>query len=181
MMIRKPFFIMRHGQSTDNATGLISGAGSDPHLTAQGRLQAEEAREIYKTLSPLPDRIIVSGLVRTHQTAHLVVGHTDFVIEPGLNERHLGELDGKISESEQKARKTLPGEESATAHAIRVIMAVNRHLEDSDLPLFICHGGTIRRILEETQLTDAVTVGNAEIYSLMPSGTIWTISRPALD
>ena len=169
---------MRHGQSEDNVRGLISGAGSDPDLTELGREQARRARDIFLQLNPAPTRIVVSTLKRTHQTAQIVTGHTDFIIEAGLNERHLGELDGKISEAEQKARKVLPGEEANASHVERVIVSVNRYLEGNDLPLFICHGGTIRRILEGTGLNTMVAVENARIYGLRPSGSGWEILHP---
>ena len=168
---------MRHGQSHDNARGLISGAGSDPDLTSFGEDQARLAAALFKALDPIPSHIVVSSLKRTHQTASLVTGHANFIIDADINERHLGEHDGLITELRQKELKTLPGEESSIAHSIRVILAVNRHLESLPLPLFICHGGTIRRLLEETDLTSAVTVGNAEIYKLAPNGSKWTIVR----
>lgn len=168
---------MRHGQSHDNARGFISGAGSDPDLTELGEDQARLAATIYNALNPSPTHIVVSSLKRTHQTAALVTGHSNFIIDADINERHLGEQDGLITELRQKELKTLPGEETSNDHAIRVILAVNRHLESLPLPLFICHGGTIRRLLEETDLTSAVTVGNAEIYKLAPSGSKWTIVR----
>ncbi len=175
-LLLKPFYVMRHGQSEDNARGLISGAGSDPNLTELGQEQARLAREIYLKLSPVPTRIVVSTLKRTHQTAELVVGHTDFIIEAGLNERHLGELDGKISEAEQKARKTLPGEESSDTHRARVITAINTHLSGEEIPLFVCHGGTVRRIIEVAEVTGIVHIGNAEIYKLSPDADkFWTI------
>ena len=170
---RKPFYLMRHAQSTDNEQGLISGAGSDPHLSALGRAQAEEARQVYLKLGTLPEKIIVSGLVRTHQTAHLVVGHTDFIIDPNLNERHLGDLDGKISEAEQITRKTLPGEESSADHRARVLKALNQHLTRDTLPLFICHGGTVRRVMELTGIRHEQRIGNAEIFYLAPGTSGW--------
>lgn len=168
---------MRHGQSEDNARGFISGAGSDPDLTELGREQARLARDIYLKLSPLPTRIIVSTLKRTHQTAHLVVGHTDFIIEAGLNERHLGDLDGAITEAEQKSRKVLPGEELSNAHRARVLAAINAHLSGNDIPLFVCHGGTIRRVIELAQITDKITIGNAEIYRFLPESNGWKFIR----
>lgn len=172
----KPFYVMRHGQSEDNARGLISGAGSDPNLTELGQEQARLARNIFLKLFPAPTRIVVSTLKRTHQTAQLVVGHTDFIIEPGLNERHLGELDGRVSEAEQKARKILPGEELSVAHRARVISAINTHLSGNDIPLFVCHGGTVRRIIEVTDVSGIAHIGNAEIYMLNPNpDKFWTI------
>lgn len=170
---------MRHGETTDNALGLISGAGSDPHLTDKGREQALAARLIFTGLPVRPTKIVTSGLRRTHQTAELVIGHTEFIVDPDLNERHLGKHDGKISEIEQKALGQLPNEESSEDHAERVIRSVNRHLKDGEMTLFVCHGGTIRRILERLELRDKLRVENAEIYKLEPGvENGWIISVP---
>lgn len=162
----KTFYIMRHGQSFDNASGLISGAGSDPHLTLKGYKQAEIASLTFAKLNPRPVRIISSGLVRAHVTAQVVTGAVEIIQDPDLNERHLGELDGKISEAEQKIMKILPGEETSLQHATRVIDAINRHLRSDELTLFVCHGGTIRRVLEGLKFPKDTDVGNAEIYGL---------------
>lgn len=166
MRAPKTFYIMRHGQSSDNASGLISGAGSDPHLTLKGYKQAEIASFTFARLNPKPVRIISSGLVRAHVTAQVVTGSIEIIQDPDLNERHLGELDGKISEAEQKLMKTLPGEETALQHGARVIDAINRHLQSDELTLFVCHGGSVRRVLEGLNLSKGVNVGNAEIYGL---------------
>jgi broad specificity phosphatase PhoE len=170
----KPFYLMRHAHSADNARQIISGSGSDPDLTDIGRAQAELARHVFAALSPQPGRIIVSTLKRTHQTAQIVVGHSDFIIDSDLNERYLGELDGKITEDRQKEMKILPGEELQDAHRERVIRAINRHLEGDDIPFFICHAGTIRRILEVTGLREA-RVANAKIYRFAPVDSGWAI------
>lgn len=177
MLIQKPFYIMRHGQTTDNAAGLISGAGSDPDLTDLGRAQAEAAYAIYQHLDPMPLTVIASGLRRTHETARLATQRVDFIIDPDLNERHLGELDGKISEAEQKARQPLPGEESSADHRTRVLTALNRHLQQDEVPLFICHGGTVRRALELAEVEVPEKIGNAEIYRLHPEGLVWHMIR----
>ena len=173
LLTRKPFYVMRHAQSTDNAQGLISGAGSDPHLSELGRVQAAEARQVYLKLGTLPETIIVSGLIRTHQTAHLLLGHSDFIIDPNLNERHLGDLDGKISESQQQAMKTLPGEESSAAHRARVLTALNHHLQLATLPLFVCHGGTVRRVMELAGIEHPQRIGNAELFYLYADAAGW--------
>ena len=165
-MEKKIFYIMRHGQSSDNAVGLISGAGSDPHLTLKGYKQAEIASLAYARLNPRPTRIISSGLVRAHMTARVVTGMIDIIQDPDLNERHLGELDGQISETEQAIRKVLPGEETPGEHKIRVMAAINRHLQSAEPVLFVCHGGTIRRVFEALEILAGANVGNAEIYSL---------------
>ena len=177
ILTRKPFYIMRHGQSADNAANVISGGGRDPDLTELGREQAIAARDHFLKLSPAPTRIIVSTLKRTHQTAELVVGHRDFIIEAGLNERHLGDLDGKISEAEQKLMQPLPGEESSAAQFFRVIEAINRHLSEDTVPLFVCHGGTVRRVMEAIDVVSSPSVGNAELFACMAMGTFWDIRK----
>ncbi len=176
-LLRKPFYIMRHGQTTDNAAGMISGGGRDPDLTELGRTQALAAREFFLRLTPAPTRIVVSTLKRTHQTATLVTGHNDFIIEAGLNERYLGHLDGTITEAEQKDMQPLPGEETSAKQFARVIAAINAHLAQDGIPLFVCHGGTVRRVMEAVELQSKVSVGNAEIFYCNPLDTLWAMKR----
>lgn len=173
---RKTFHVVRHGQTTDNAAGLISGGGRDPDLTDAGRSQALDAAGIFANLTPDPSRIIVSALRRTHQTAQLITNRPDFHVDERLNERYLGELDGRISEEEQKRLGALPGEEAVADQALRVLAALNHHLSESTAPLFVVHGGTIRRILEAAGLKGKVEAHNGVIYTLHPaSGDAWNI------
>lgn len=172
---RKLFYVMRHGQTYDNAAGLISGGGRDPDLTDIGRKQALLAAQALSLASPPPTRVIVSGLKRTHQTALLTAPHIPYEIDARLNERHLGELDGLITEEEQKLRKVLPAEESVDAQLARVVEALNTHLEHDAVPLFVAHGGTVRRILEATDLKGKVEAHNAVIYGFAPDQEKWRV------
>lgn len=166
----KVFYVMRHGETHDNAAGLISGGGRDPDLTDLGRAQAALAAKTFRTLSPMPTRIVASSLKRTYQTAALVASHIPYEIDERLNERHLGELDGRISELEQRKRITLPGEESVAAQMARVIESLNTHLARDEVSLFVAHGGTLRRILEAADLKGKVEAHNAVIYGFAPDG-----------
>lgn len=173
---RQIFHVMRHGQTTDNEAGLISGGGRDPDLTELGRTQAMAAARIFSCLAPAPSRIIVTALRRTHQTAQLVTQQKDFHIDARLNERYLGELDGQITEEEQKRLRVLPGEESTTQQSLRVIDSLNHHLAECVAPLFVVHGGTIRRILEAANLKDRIEAHNGIIYTFKPvTGTTWDV------
>jgi broad specificity phosphatase PhoE len=174
----KTFYIVRHGQTTDNEAGLISGGGRDPNLTDLGRQQAGLAAQIFAALDPIPSRIVVSGLVRTHQTAWIITGHNKHVIDVRINERYLGDLDGLISEEEQIRRKILPGEESPDDQRARVVEAVNHHLSEEGSVLFVCHGGTVRRILEATNLKGRVEAHNGIIYRIFPTDGGWDVSQP---
>lgn len=172
---RKIFYVMRHGQTHDNAAGLISGGGRDPHLTYLGREQASLAAKAFLALSPTPTRIIASALIRTHQTAEILAPHIAYEMDARFNERHLGELDGLITEEEQKRRGVLPHEEETAAQYARVLEALNHHLTHDDVTLIVSHGGTIRRILEATGLKNRVEVHNAVIYGFAPEGNGWRV------
>ena len=173
------FYIMRHGQTTDNQAGIISGR-SDPELTENGVQQSLQVREILRNLELKPDKIIVSARKRTHMSAEILVDHTDFIIEPELNERDLGELDGKITEDEQKAIGTLPGEESKDDHALRVINGINVHQEIGKTALFVVHAGTIRRVLESMGFKERVNVHNSQLYHFVPEKDGWRIYEYSL-
>lgn len=176
-VIRKNFYVMRHAQSTDNLAGLISGGASDPDLTEEGKAQAAAAALIYRFLRVKPTRMISSSLKRAMHTASLLDDLAEIFQDEGLNERNLGELDGLISEEEQKLRKILPGEECSTRHRLRVLESVNRHLKEAEAPIFICHGGTIRRLIEALEVKEKITVENARIYRFWHDGSAWHLEE----
>lgn len=168
---------MRHGQSADNLAGLISGGASDPDLTEEGKAQAAAAALIYQSLKNRPSKIISSRLKRALQTARILSGGNDVFEDKDLNERHLGELDGLITEAEQKLKKILPGEECSTLHKARVLRAVNKHLETDDIPIFVCHGGTIRRIIEALEIKNTASIMNARIYHFRFQNGEWNMKE----
>lgn len=174
---RKIFYMIRHGQTHDNAAGLISGGGRDPDLTDLGRQQAQNAGRAFLLLNPAPARLIVSALIRTHQTGALVAPHLKQTIDARLNERYLGELDGRISEEEQIRLGVLPGEESVADQFSRVIESLNTHLAEDTPALFVTHGGTLRRVLEATGLKGKVEAHNGILYAFHPQdAAAWTVA-----
>jgi broad specificity phosphatase PhoE len=92
-------FFIRHGESTSNYGGLITGRQDVP-LTERGKEQARAAGQeiIAKNISI--DRIICSSLMRAHDTAKLIAGELGFdenAIEVNdlVIERSFGDLEGK--------------------------------------------------------------------------------------
>jgi broad specificity phosphatase PhoE len=81
-------FIVRHGRTAHNASGLLLGR-IDPPLDELGRAQAEALAE---AIGPV-DRVISSPLLRTRETAQA------FGVEPVIDERWIeldyGEFDGR--------------------------------------------------------------------------------------
>lgn len=65
------YFVMRHGQTTHNLEGRVSGlVNNEDHLTPLGQAQAHESG--VSALSKGIDMIIASPFIRTHETAEIV-------------------------------------------------------------------------------------------------------------
>jgi len=85
---------VRHGETEANRTNLFYGR-LDYGLTPNGREQAAKAGNLIRMMNFTPDRIVVSGLKRTHQTLEAMgFSMDDADIEPRLDERSLGVLEG---------------------------------------------------------------------------------------
>ncbi len=83
-------FLVRHGQSTTNAEGLLVGR-SNPELTEHGRRQAA-------ALAPLLEGAVevwTSPLIRARQTAALAVPHLEASVRESFIEVDYGDLDGQ--------------------------------------------------------------------------------------
>ena len=88
-------WILRHGETTANARGLVTGT-TDPPLTVRGRLQAQEAGRSIAGLEL--DLGFTSQLQRSRETLELVVragglGLAGTVADERLAERSLGALE----------------------------------------------------------------------------------------
>jgi probable phosphoglycerate mutase len=86
------FLLVRHGESTWNATGRWQG-WADPPLSDLGRAQAEAAAP---AAAPV-DAVVSSDLQRALETAELmatVLEIDDVHVEPDLRERDVGEFTG---------------------------------------------------------------------------------------
>ena len=90
-------FVVRHGQDTDNETGLLNGH-RNTNLTELGKKQATEAGE--KLRAEKIDLIYVSPLTRTKQTAEIIaqqLGLPEAEVMPDLIERDFGFFEGKLA------------------------------------------------------------------------------------
>jgi broad specificity phosphatase PhoE len=93
------FLFMRHGQTTYNTLGLCNDDPADPaHLTPLGEQQAQRAADRLRA-TPL-DRILVSELPRTQQTAAIVnrVRNLPVVVHPALNDIRSGFNNRPVAE-----------------------------------------------------------------------------------
>ena len=95
-MEKTEFVMFRHGQTADNAAGILQGH-RDTLLDELGRTQARWAAERLKDTQI--DAIYASDLKRAFETAR-IIGETagvDPIPSKGLREWHLGELEGQRS------------------------------------------------------------------------------------
>ncbi len=95
------YLVIRHGQGTNNATGIVSGkSNSGAELTEKGIKQTHEAGQKLKTEKI--DLIISSPFTRATQTAEMVaeeigLGKDKIIYDERIEEIHTGEFDGKTN------------------------------------------------------------------------------------
>lgn len=180
---RRRIYLMRHGDVTYfDATGRAIDPETVP-LNAAGREQASAAGRVFAEQQIRFDRVIVSGLPRTVETAQRVLAetgqHIELEIEPALQEIRGGKLgtipsadveasflsvfDGVVPES----TRFLDGE-TIGALFDRVLPAVAALREDSswDTVLLALHGGVNRAILSH-----AITAGGRTFFGHLSQAT----------
>jgi broad specificity phosphatase PhoE len=185
-MPEQEFFLIRHGQSTANASGVWQGQMEFP-LSKEGRLQACLAG---KAMAGQPfDAIYSSPLSRALETAEIIAREAGFsgAVVPieGLMERHGGSLEG-TTHAEREARNpeltkkllglpeeerwTLVGAETDEEVLARFEAAISdlraRHEAGARL-VVVSHGGVMRAFLRDRfgpgVLPGTVRAANASI------------------
>lgn len=166
---RRRVYLMRHGAVTYfDETGRPVPSPENVPLNELGRSQTTAAGKIFAAENIVFDRVIVSGLPRTVETAQRVLAEMPAMQERGFTLEHWPELQeirgGKLAEipehelaqafigafegTVQEDRRFLNGE-SVGEFLDRVIPAIARlrALPDWDTVLLVLHGGTNRAIL----------------------------------
>ena len=114
-------WLVRHGESTWNALGLVQGYAARPALTARGRAQAEQlAEQLTTTLAGVPVAALYSSdLDRAVQTAAPLAARLgrDVVRDRRLRERSFGELEGTPSRVLRAAVAGIDGDQVVDADA----------------------------------------------------------------
>lgn len=154
------FWVMRHGQSTSNVSGVISSlvANDDP-LTQEGVNTVAEAVKALKKEGI--DMVYTSPYVRTKQTAELVHGALGLpddalVIDDRLREIETGEFEGKswadyygyFGSLENAYVKTLSGGENllqVKQRAGEFLYEINAKHHGKNI-LIVSHGGVLRML-----------------------------------
>ena len=174
---RRRIFLMRHGSVT------YFDEGGRPHLpeavplNETGRMQAQAAGVTFAQLGLRFDRVIVSGLPRTVETAERVLAETgqDIALErwPDLEEIRGGKLSAIPDETLRDAfvgafegmvaeHRQFLGGETIGALLDRVIPAIDRLRAQTDWKtvLLVLHGGVNRAIISHALTGQRFFLGN---------------------
>ena len=179
MIIRKPFYYLRHGQTNYNRRRRYQGSLDIP-LNDTGIRQAFSAAETLRQRDF--DAIYTSPLSRARQTAGIVAEAKGLPVTeiPALQEMDFGDLEGaqiidKTLGEDWKAGEFTPKNgESYTVFAGRVLDGLADVLARDGTPLVVAHGGVFWPISEELGL-EPVTPANAEPVLLRPTESGWTM------
>jgi broad specificity phosphatase PhoE len=151
--------LARHGQTADNAGGLILGH-RDPPLTALGRRQAAELAGAARDANVAA--LWSSPLQRARVTAEIVAAQTGAPVEidDDLIESDRGEWEGRpvgeLSAAEPERFRAFvqadtgfafPGGESMASQVARTRRALHRVAAGAQPSLVVAHVGTIRAAL----------------------------------
>jgi broad specificity phosphatase PhoE len=101
-MIVKTLYIVRHGQTDLNKQGIVQGRGRDTDLNDEGRRQANQFFNAYKSVAF--DKIYISELKRTQQSIQQFIDlGIPYEKLAGLDELAWGIYEGMPSTPETKA------------------------------------------------------------------------------
>jgi len=189
---------IRHGRTTDNAKGVISGGVADPDLVPEGRDQAKEANKVYKALEAkglVNDNtpLFTTDRTRAVDTAKFFTGRANgenFTIDQRLLERLLGDWDSKLTERLQKEVKAIdgfspPSEEKPAEHKAHVVECLDQRITEADgTPIImVSHGGTTRRIAAYFGIEEGLEVQNAVPHHAVSKdgGKTWEVKKFSVD
>lgn len=150
--------LLRHGHSTANAAGRLTGRLPGVLLSETGEQQARELAVAFSNVDVAS--VSVSPLERTQQTARLVFGDRDYIAEPGILECDYGAWSGRelkdlADESlwrdvqTQPSSVRFPGGESMLEMAARSIATVRARAGADGIHAFVSHGDIIKAVISD--------------------------------
>ncbi|MGH1398201.1 MAG: histidine phosphatase family protein [Alphaproteobacteria bacterium] len=175
MILPKPFYMMRHGQTVHNAAECMAGSTDSP-LTDLGIEQAYAAQKVVAKLSQAPVKIYHSHLSRARDTAAIVNEFLKVEMhqDPDLAEICAGDMEGKpwsdcIDIFDGWVQT--PGGEAPEDFFTRIKRAKNKALEETKdgSPLIVCHGGVMRAFGALYGADAPAIFRNAHLYEFTPT------------
>jgi len=165
MLKPKEIWILRHAATEWSSNGRHTGCRSDIPLTEEGR---SAAKKLSKVVAGVPfERVLVSPLDRTIETAQLAGLGAQMELEPDLREWDYGDFEGVTTEEIRRKypdwtvwRGPMPGGESAQQVAERAARVIKK-LSQCSGPVAIVSHGHYSRIFAATWLGLSPAVGAA--------------------
>lgn len=150
--------LLRHGHSTANADGLLTGRRPGVLLSEKGEGQARALAPAFAGVDLAS--VSVSPLERTQQTARLVFGNREFINEPGIIECDYGDWSGRLLSElateplwqrvqAEPSSVRFPNGESMTAMAARSVTAIADRSQADGLHVFVSHGDIIKAAISD--------------------------------
>ena len=152
------FVLIRHGQTPGNEERRYVGAVDQP-LSDGGRVQARAAG-----VHPEVQRVYVSTLQRTHETAAIMFPNAQQIVVADVQEMDFGAFAGRTSDEmaddpdyrawvDGACQGTCPGGESRGEFTDRVCAAIERLINDASARgesqlVMVAHGGTMMAFLD---------------------------------
>ena len=153
-------YLIRHAQTTMNAVGKVFSGSTDVPLSEKGRatVRAMSANHLWERI----ERVFVTPLTRTHQTADILFGdRIERTVVPELAEVDFGDYEGKIRDSSNAddpvfykwvhdpENLTFPNGENLLAHVNATLKALTNIAKENiwrDVAI-VSHATTIRLAL----------------------------------
>lgn len=192
-LVRREFYITRHGQSDHNARGIVGNEKAE--LTAEGRAAAKALSASFFAVFPEPQKqvyLVSSDLKRAKDTAALLSrGQVKVIADARLNERVSGDLwevekseAGRLlvllKEGNAEYVLDLLGTERAESHIARITEGTNFHLRQAPpgmTPVFVSH---LKTMLELAALAghQVENFDNTTLFHFIPEGDHgWVIKK----
>ncbi|WP_419903403.1 histidine phosphatase family protein [Kiloniella sp.] len=172
MLIQKPFYFLRHGETNWNKEGRYQGQQDIP-LNPRGISQAEKSRS--QLVGQPFSEIHSSTLIRAKATAEIVNASLQLPLYSydSLRECNYGELEGQLKtdptlDSRWRAGYTPQAAESYQEFSIRVIKAVNEILSSKETALIVAHRAVFWPIADTMGLSKGIDLSNAQPIYLDP-------------
>lgn len=148
--------LVRHGHSTANASGTLTGRLPGIQLSDTGEQQARELRTAFADVTV--DTVSVSPMERTVRTAQVIFGDRVLIEEPGIIECDYGDWSGRLlselaEEPLWKVVQSAPGQarfpngEAMAAMAERSLRAVEERATSDGVHVFVSHGDIIKALI----------------------------------
>jgi probable phosphoglycerate mutase len=152
MLPAKPFYLIRHGQSTANVRNMTAGGLFDSDLSPLGHEQGRTLSPYLAQLDLKPTHLYHSPMIRARDTA-LYLNETlglPTTVHRDLREQEMGIWDGLPWLDVLpmlEAKKVPPGGESEQVFAQRIRSILTHVVNDCPgLPMVVAHGGLFHAI-----------------------------------